>query len=68
MTTKIPVLGKIPAGIPFAAVEDVEGGEELSPSMLRGGKEFFALAVKGDSMFPEYREGDVLILREQASS
>lgn len=66
-STKIPVLGKIPAGIPFTAVEDVEGWEELSPSMLRGGKEFFALTVKGDSMFPEYREGDVLILRKQDS-
>lgn len=66
-STKIPVLGKIPAGIPFTAVEDVEGWEELSPSMLRGGKEFFALAVKGDSMFPEYREGNVLILRKQDS-
>lgn len=64
-STRIPVLGKIPAGIPLAAIEDIEGWEELSPSMLRGGQEYFALIVKGDSMFPEYRAGDVLILRKQ---
>lgn len=64
---RIPVLGNIPAGIPLSAVEDIEGWEELSPDMLRGGKEYFALAVKGDSMIPEYRDGDVLILRKQDS-
>lgn len=63
--SRIPVLGKIPAGIPLTAIEDIEGWEELSPSMLRGGKEYFALIVKGDSMLPEYRAGDVLILRKQ---
>ena len=64
---RIPVLGNIPAGIPLSAVEDIEGWEELSPDMLRGGKEYFALAIKGDSMMPEYRDGDVLILRKQDS-
>lgn len=63
--SRIPVLGKIPAGIPLTAIEDIEGWEELSPSMLRGVKEYFALIVKGDSMLPEYRAGDVLILRKQ---
>ena len=64
---RIPVLGNIPAGIPLSAVEDIEGWEELSPDMLRRGKEYFALAIKGDSMMPEYRDGDVLILRKQDS-
>ena len=64
---RVPVLGKIPAGIPLAAIEDIEGWEELTPSMTRGGKEYFALAVKGDSMLPDYRDGDVLILRKQES-
>lgn len=64
---RIPVLGNIPAGIPLSAVEDIEGWEELSPDMLRGGKEYFALAINGDSMMPEYRDGDVLILRKQDS-
>ena len=64
---RIPVLGNIPAGIPLSAVEDIEDWEELSPDMLRGGKEYFALAIKGDSMMPEYRDGDVLILRKQDS-
>lgn len=64
---RIPVLGNIPAGIPLSAIEDIEGWEELSPDMLREGKEYFALTIKGDSMMPEYRDGDVLILRKQDS-
>ena len=64
---RVPVLGKIPAGIPLAAIEDIEGWEELTPNMTRGGKEFFALAVKGERMMPDYRDGDVLILRKQES-
>ena len=64
---RIPVLGSIPAGIPLSAIEDIEDWEELSPDMLRGEKEYFALAVKGDSMSPEYRNGDVLILQRQDS-
>ena len=64
---RIPVLGNIPAGIPLSAIEDIEGWEELSPDMLRGGKEYFALAIKGDSMMPEYHDSDVLILRKQDS-
>lgn len=64
---RIPVLGSIPAGIPLSAIEDIEDWEELSPDMLRGEKEYFALAVKGDSMSPEYRSGDVLILQRQDS-
>lgn len=64
---RIPVLGNIPAGIPIEAVEDIEDWEELPKSMTRGGKEYFGLSVKGDSMEPEYRNGDILILQKQDS-
>ena len=49
---KIPVLGKIPAGIPFEAIEDTytEDYEEIPKSWTRGGKEYFALRLTGDSM------------------
>lgn len=62
---KIPVLGKIPAGIPIEMIEDIIDYEEINPDMLRGGKEYFALKVKGDSMLPEFKTGDVLIVRKQ---
>ena len=33
--------------------------------MTQGGQEYFGLAVSGNSMEPEYRPGDVIILRRQ---
>lgn len=61
----VPVLGTIPAGVPLEAIEDVLDWEELPAAMARGGKEYFGLKVSGDSMLPDYRDGDVLILRKQ---
>ena len=60
---RIPVLGSIPAGIPLEAIEDIIDWEEIPASMTAGGKEYFALQVKGDSMYPEYLAGDVVIVR-----
>ena len=31
----------------------------------KGGKEFFSLRVKGDSMYPKFIEGDAIILRKE---
>lgn len=61
---KIPVLGVIPAGIPIEAVEDILGYEEITPKLASTG-EFFALKVKGDSMLPDIKNGDILIVRQQ---
>ena len=63
----IPVLGTIPAGVPLEAIEDVLDYEELPESMFSGGREYFALKIKGDSMMPRYEDGDVVILRQQDS-
>ena len=60
---RIPVLGSVPAGIPLEAIEDIIDWEEIPNSMLAGGREYFALQVKGDSMYPEYLPGDVVIVR-----
>lgn len=62
----IPVLGTVQAGIPLEAIEDIIDYEEISPSLLEHGEEYFALQVKGDSMLPRMREGDVVIVRKQA--
>ncbi len=45
----IPLLGRIAAGNPAEAMQDVEEFLPVSPSMFRG-SELFALRVKGDSM------------------
>lgn len=65
-TVKIPLLGKVPAGIPIEAIEEILGYEEIPASMLSGGENYFALKVDGDSMFPDYRTGDVIIIRQQS--
>lgn len=61
---RIPVLGKIPAGIPIEMIEDVIDYEEISDEMLKGDREYFGLKVSGDSMMPKYLDGDVLIVQK----
>lgn len=58
---QIKVYGTIPAGIPVEAVEDIIDTEEIPASWLSGDREYFALQVHGDSMYPQYLEGDVVI-------
>lgn len=58
------VYGTIPAGIPMECIEDVIDTEEISADMLKGGKQYFGLKVKGDSMFPEYLNNDTIILEK----
>ena len=61
---KIPVLGRVQAGIPVEAIEDIIDQEEISAKMAESG-EYFGLAVRGDSMEPKFSEGDVVIVRRQ---
>lgn len=63
---KIPVLGRIPAGMPFEAIEEqyTTDYEEIPKEWLRGGNEYFALKLDGDSMEPEYQDKDVVIFRK----
>lgn len=59
------VYGTIPAGVPMECIEDIIDTEEISADMLKGGKQYFGLKVKGNSMEPEYLDGDTLILLKQ---
>lgn len=61
---KIPVLGRVAAGIPIDAITDVLDYEEIDESLARTG-EFFGLKIKGDSMEPRIKDGDVVIVRQQ---
>lgn len=63
---RIPILGRVVAGIPLEAIEDIEGWEEITPRMASGG-EFFALRIRGSSMEPKLVEGDVVIVRKQST-
>ncbi|XBX05273.1 S24 family peptidase [Enterocloster clostridioformis] len=60
----INVLGRVAAGVPIEAIEDVIDTEEISDEMASGGY-FFGLQIHGDSMEPKMSEGDVVIVRQQ---
>lgn len=59
---RIPIFSKIPAGIPIELIDDIIDYEELDPKMFTGDKEYFGVRVSGDSMYPEYRDKDILIV------
>ena len=63
----VNVYGTIPAGIPIEAIEDVIGTEQIPASWLSGGREYFALVVRGDSMYPVYLDGDTVIVRKEST-
>lgn len=62
-THRIPILGRISAGLPLYAEEHIEG---YTYTELNGGAEYFALRVSGDSMnAARIYDGDTLIVRRQ---
>ena len=61
---KVPVLGRVVAGIPLEAVTEILDYEELHPNVAKTG-EFFALQIKGNSMSPRICDGDVVIVKRQ---
>jgi len=61
---KIPVLGRVAAGIPIEAIEEIISEEEIPESMANKGK-FFGLQIRGDSMAPRILEGDIVIVKQQ---
>lgn len=67
-TRRIPVLGRVPAGIPIEAVTDIIEEIDLSGHSVQDGYDYFGLLVTGDSMLPEYRDGDIVILRMQQTA
>ena len=60
----INVYGKIAAGIPIEAIEEIIDQEEISADMATHG-EYIALKVQGSSMEPRIVNGDVVIIRLQ---
>ncbi|NMA51860.1 MAG: transcriptional repressor LexA [Peptococcaceae bacterium] len=61
----VPVLGKVAAGAPLLAVENMEDLFPL-PAHFIGNGEFFILEVKGESMIEAgILNGDMVIVRQQ---
>ena len=62
---RVPVLGYVAAGIPIEEIEDIVDYEEIPAELLRGGKKYFGLVLRGDSMEPRMYDGDVVIVQKQ---
>ncbi|HKL69272.1 transcriptional repressor LexA [Salibaculum sp.] len=64
----LPVMGRIAAGVPIAAISEVSHNVAVPHSMIGAG-EHYALEVKGDSMIDAgINDGDVVIIRETATA
>lgn len=65
---EFPVIGEVAAGYDHLAVEEIDGDRVTIPRAYLKGRptsEFFVLRIKGDSMYPLYMDGDlVLVLRQ----
>ena len=61
---RIPVLGRVAAGVPIEQIVDVDDYEDISEAMAANG-DYFALKIHGDSMQPRMCENDVIIVRKQ---
>ena len=64
----IPVLGRVAAGMPILAVENIDGLFAVDKSFLPSG-EVFSLRVTGDSMKDEgISDGDFVLVKKQESA
>jgi repressor LexA len=66
---ELPVMGRIAAGTPIAAISEVSHHVAVPGQMLTGKGEHYALEVKGDSMIEAgINDGDVVVIREQTTA
>lgn len=66
---KMPVIGVISAGYDGEAVEEVIDNVGILAISLHGysPEDCFLLRVRGDSMYPDFREGDLIVVHRQTS-
>ena len=64
LVVEVPILGRIAAGQPLLATENVEDTLPLPRSWVRG-EEVFLLKVTGESMAPLLLPGDLVMVRVQ---
>ncbi|ABO66555.1 transcriptional repressor LexA [Geobacillus thermodenitrificans] len=65
----VPMIGKVTAGQPITAVENIEDYFPLPKRLAAGEKQLFMLEVMGDSMIEAgILDGDYVIVRQQSSA
>lgn len=66
--TKVPIVGRVAAGSPILAIENIEGSIVIDPAFIKKAEDSFALRVKGDSMINSgIFEGDLVIVTPNKS-
>ena len=68
-TVEVPLLGRVAAGAPILAEENVEEVVRIDSYFLGGGRKVFALKVQGDSMIGDgILDGDLVFVRQQETA
>ncbi len=62
---RVKVYPRVPAGVPLEVIDEVIDYEEVPAEWGKGGQKYFATVVKGDSMYPKYLDGDIIIVLQQ---
>lgn len=62
----IPIVGRVSAGCGSLAEQHTEGYEATSPSSLSSDFQYVYLKVSGDSMYPVFMEGDLVLVQSQS--
>jgi repressor LexA len=66
---EVPVVGRVAAGAPLFAEENVVDSVRIDRMLVRGGKDIFGLKVAGDSMVDAgIFSGDYIFVRKQATA
>jgi len=65
----IPVVGKVTAGLPILAVENVEDTFSIPFNYIRSNKELFSLRISGESMIDAgIMDGDLAIIEKDSTA
>ena len=63
----IPIIGRVAAGLSCFAETNITDYEPVNENDVRGDEPFVFLRVVGDSMYPLFMEGDLVLVRCQSS-
>lgn len=65
-TIEVPIIGRVSAGTPILAQENLEGILAIDKSIIKDANDVFALRIKGDSMINAgILDGDFVLVHQQ---
>lgn len=68
-TINVPLVGKVTAGLPISAVENIEDYYPLPESLVPADEQVFMLEIVGESMIEAgIHDGDFVIVRQQKTA